>query len=428
MEAEYEGNRKTEPHATTRKQDGWVKRLFTRKNITLIITILFLLCNLGSSLAEGGGTIAFSVSCGNGSLAAGDLMSVNVRLDTAVASFGGTVLNLTYDSSKLEYVKGTPLIGTEVSSEEEAENANGDGIMVMINNQPDTETPANSLVKLLLLNSGGATGSGEAGLAAAALANIVFRIKTGASAPTVSLAVDQIYACDENTTDLSGSLSTDYTTYPNTVGVTVATDPAYPASADPEIYILKTADAGGTVTVTLKAVNAAKVQRVRLSIRYPGYTYNADLTGINSGVTDDAGNKILSIDYSSDDGYDVSAASGVFAAFTLAPVDGASSSDNIVVPSSPAPALAYYLSDGSLSATMQPLLSDDPYGGYALGDVTGNGTIDISDAVMVLQSVARIITLNDFQSARADVAANGTVDISDAVKMLQYVARIITEF
>ena len=62
-------------------------------------------------LAEGG-DIAISLSGGNAALAVGDYLSVNVKFDAAVASFGGAEFNVEYDSAKLEFVSYTPLIGS----------------------------------------------------------------------------------------------------------------------------------------------------------------------------------------------------------------------------------------------------------------------------------------------------------------------------
>ncbi len=64
-----------------------------------------------AALAEGG-DIAISLSGGNAALAVGDYLSVNVKFDAAVASFGGAEFNVEYDSAMLEFVSYTPLIGS----------------------------------------------------------------------------------------------------------------------------------------------------------------------------------------------------------------------------------------------------------------------------------------------------------------------------
>ena len=64
-----------------------------------------------AALAEGG-DIAISLSGGNAALAVGDYLSVNVKFDAAVASFGGAEFNVEYDSTVLEFVSYTALLGS----------------------------------------------------------------------------------------------------------------------------------------------------------------------------------------------------------------------------------------------------------------------------------------------------------------------------
>ncbi len=62
-----------------------------------------------------------------------------------------------------------------------------------------------------------------------------------------------------------------------------------------------------------------------------------------------------------------------------------------------------------------------------LGDVNGNGKVQASDALMVLQSVAGTRTLTAAEKKRADADKNGTVTANDARKILQTVAGILSE-
>ncbi|MCL2488035.1 MAG: Ig-like domain-containing protein [Oscillospiraceae bacterium] len=62
-----------------------------------------------------------------------------------------------------------------------------------------------------------------------------------------------------------------------------------------------------------------------------------------------------------------------------------------------------------------------------LGDVSGNGKVDIEDARLVLQHLVGKIILNETQLATADVDGNG-VSITSARLILQYLVGKVTEF
>ena len=72
---------------------------------------------------------------------------------------------------------------------------------------------------------------------------------------------------------------------------------------------------------------------------------------------------------------------------------------------------------------------------YKLGDVDNNGEITVSDAIMVLQHVAKnnILTGNQLLAADVDktsgnVTTSESITVSDAIKILQYVAKNINSF
>ncbi|MEW6753454.1 MAG: FlgD immunoglobulin-like domain containing protein [Candidatus Latescibacterota bacterium] len=71
---------------------------------------------------------------------------------------------------------------------------------------------------------------------------------------------------------------------------------------------------------------------------------------------------------------------------------------------------------------------DNPPSAIGTGDVDGNGSIQLGDAVLILRHLARFITLAGNGAAAADVSGNGTISPYDAVLILQYVAGIITRF
>ena len=85
-------------------------------------------------------------------------------------------------------------------------------------------------------------------------------------------------------------------------------------------------------------------------------------------------------------------------------------------------AIATKDANGALSPITQPTVTDDPYGGYALGDVNGDGTIDFTDIVSIIRHVSRTRILTDEKFARADVNADNSVDIIDIVAIVRIIS------
>ena len=57
--------------------------------------------------------------------------------------------------------------------------------------------------------------------------------------------------------------------------------------------------------------------------------------------------------------------------------------------------------------------------GSGNGDVDGNGTVNVTDAIMALRHAMGVITLNAAQIARGDVDGNGVVNVTDAVRIMR---------
>ena len=70
--------------------------------------------------------------------------------------------------------------------------------------------------------------------------------------------------------------------------------------------------------------------------------------------------------------------------------------------------------------------SDAP--AFLLGDVDGNGSIDISDATAIQFHLSKATTLDSAAIKRADVDGNGNVDINDVTRIQFYLAKSITSF
>ncbi len=357
-----------------------------------------------AALAEGGG-IAIKLDSGNAELAVGDYLSVNVKFDAAVASFGGAEFNVEYDSAKLEFVSYTPLIG----SADEA----GNGALNYHKKIRDGN------IKILLLNAANIINKNSTGIAnGTAIGNLVFKV-TGENAGTASvkIAKEGFAACmpGDNTTALA--LTPADSTFTPT-NVTVSDSVTYPTENAPTIYCL-TSEKDGTVTLSLKA-NAEKVQRLDMQLTLNGYTDIAAASDCPFTVSIDGGSVTISHNAAPNtDGVDMR--SGV-AVLTMKK-SGASQS----ITSAPK-AIATKDANGALSPITQPTVTDDPYGGYELGDVNGDGKINATDALLVLRSFAKKITLTPEQTLRADVNRDNKVNATDALKILRYFAKKITSF
>ncbi len=357
-----------------------------------------------AALAEGG-DIAISLSGGNAALANGDYLSVNVKFDAAVASFGGAEFNVEYDSAKLEFVSYTPLIGSA--------DETGNGALNYHKKIRDGN------IKILLLNAANIINKNSTGIAnGTAIGNLVFKV-TGENAGTASvkIAKEGFAACMPGDNTTAPALTPADSTFTPTT-VTVSDSVTYPTENAPTVYCI-TSEANGVVTLSLKA-NAEKVQRLDMQLTLNGYTDIAAASDCPFTVSIDGGSVTISRNASPNtDGVDMR--SGV-AVLTMKK-SGASQSIT------PAPkAIATKDANGALSPITQPNVTDDPYGGYALGDVNGDGKINTRDAVMILKYSARLIGLDETQQMRADTNGDGKINTRDVVLVLKYSAGIITSF
>lgn len=350
-----------------------------------------------AALAEGG-DIAISLSGGNAELAVGDYLSVNVKFDAAVASFGGAEFNVEYDSAKLEFVSYTPLIGSA--------DETGNGALNYHKKIRDGN------IKILLLNAANIINKNSTGIAnGTVIGNLVFKV-TGANADTASVKIAQegFAACmpGDNTTALA--LTPANSTFTPTT-VTVNDSVTYPTENAPTVYCI-TSEANGVVTLSLKA-SIADLQRLDMQLTLTGYE---NITAVaDCPLTVNVGGNTATITYNAQNGSGVDMRSGV-AVLTMKK-SGASQS----IISAPK-AIATKDANGALSPITKPTVTDDPYGGYALGDVNGDGTIDITDIVSIIRHVSRTRILTDEKFARADVNADNSVDIIDIVAIVRIIS------
>lgn len=351
-----------------------------------------------AALAEGG-DIAISLSGGNAALAVGDYLSVNVKFDAAVASFGGAEFNVEYDSTGLEFVSYTPLIGSA--------DETGNGALNYHKKIRDGN------IKILLLNAANIINKNSTGIAnGTAIGNLVFKV-TGANAGTASvkIAKEGFAACMPGDNTTAPALTPADSTFTPT-NVTVSDSVTYPTAGAPTVYCL-TSEKDGAVTLSLKA-SIADLQRLDMQLTLNGYTDIAAASDCPFTVSIDGGSVTISHNAAPNtDGVDMR--NGV-AVLTMKK-SGASQSI-ISVPK----AIATKDANGALSPITKPTVTDDPYGGYELGDVNGDGTIDITDIVSIIRHISRTRILTDEKFARADVNADNSVDIIDIVTIVRIIS------
>lgn len=363
-----------------------------------------------AALAEGGG-IAIKLDSGNAALAVGDYLSVNVKFDAAVASFGGAEFNVEYDSTVLEFVSYTALLGSE-ADENTAESGSGTGML-------NYGGVKDGKVKILLVNAGIISGGDTSIAANTAIGNIVFKVigqnTTGTSYKIASEGFSAIAA--EKTGETETALTPAGSTFTETT-VTVSDSVTYPTAGAPTVYCL-TSEKDGTVTLSLKA-SIADLQRLNMQLTLNGYAdiqkagdcpFKVDISGDSVTISHNAAPNT--------DGVDMR--SGV-AVLTMKKTGESQS-----ITSEPK-AIATKDANGALSPITKPNVTDDPYGGYEYGDVNGDGRIDVTDASLILQHIAKLITLTPEQIARADVAYNNSIDVTDATLILMYIAKFDVKF
>lgn len=350
-----------------------------------------------AALAEGGG-IAISLSGGNDTLATGDYLSVNVKFDAAVASFGGAEFNVEYDSAKLEFVSYTPLIGSA--------DETGNGALNYHKKIKDGN------IKILLLNAANIINKNSTGIAnGTAIGNLVFKV-TGENAGTASVKIAQegFAACMPGDNTTAPALTPAESTFTPT-NLTVSDSVTYPTAGAPTIYCL-TSEKDGTVTLSLKA-SIADLQRLDMQLTLNGYTDITAVTDCPLNVT--VNNNVATITYNAPNGSGMDMTQGV-AVLTMT-----KSGDSQGIASDPK-SIASKDANGALSPITKPTVTDDPYGGYELGDVNGDGTIDITDIVSIIRHVSRTRILTDEKFARADVNADNSVDIIDIVAIVRIIS------
>lgn len=353
-----------------------------------------------AALAEGGG-IAIKLDSGNDTLATGDYLSVNVKFDAAVASFGGAEFNVEYDSTALEFVSYTALLGS-AADEDAAESGSGTGML-------NYGGVKDGKVKILLVNADIISGGDVSIAANTAIGNIVFKV-IGDNAGTANIGIDNASFSATTAEDGAPALTPAESTFtPTTVTVSDSVD--YPTENAPTVYCI-TSEANGVVTLSLKA-SIADLQRLDMQLTLTGYENITAVADCPLNVT--VSNNVATITYDAQNGSGVDMRNGV-AVLTMKK-SGASQS----ITSAPK-AIATKDANGALSPITQPTVTDDPLGGRMLGDVDGDGNITLRDAMFIFQAKANKRTLSGVSALCADTDKDGKITLRDAMFILQYKA------
>ena len=338
-----------------------------------------------AALAEGG-DIAISLSGGN------------------AASFGGAEFNVEYDSTVLEFVSYTALLGSE-ADEDTAESGSGTGML-------NYGGVKDGKVKILLVNAGIISGGDTSIAANTVIGNIVFKVigqnTTGTSYKIASEGFSAIAA--EKTGETETALTPAGSTFTETT-VTVSDSVTYPTENAPTVYCI-TSEANGVVSLSLKA-SIADLQRLDMQLTLTGYENITAVADCPLNVT--VSNNVATITYDAQNGSGVDMRSGV-AVLTMKK-SGASQS----ITSAPK-AIATKDANGALSPITQPTVTDDPLGGRMLGDVDGDGNITLRDAMFIFQAKANKRTLSGVSALCADTDKDGKITLRDAMFILQYKA------
>ena len=69
-----------------------------------------------------------------------------------------------------------------------------------------------------------------------------------------------------------------------------------------------------------------------------------------------------------------------------------------------------------------------PNDDFMLGDVNGDGKVNVLDATMIQRHIAQLITIDEDKLPCADTDKNGKIAIMDATAIQRYIAKVITEF
>ncbi len=105
-------------------------------------------------------------------------------------------------------------------------------------------------------------------------------------------------------------------------------------------------------------------------------------------------------------------------------VQGTSSGDGYQLQSYSGQFSPGIITSGGYTITMFPV-SDAASPPLLIGDVNGDGNIDVADAILILRHIVGLVTLSGDGLEAADVNQDDQVDVADAILILRYVVGLV---
>ena len=74
------------------------------------------------------------------------------------------------------------------------------------------------------------------------------------------------------------------------------------------------------------------------------------------------------------------------------------------------------------NATLMSVVYEDPESDIIYGDISGDGSVGVSDAIFILRAIASGVEFTEKQNTIGDVNCDGDVTVSDVIRILQHIA------
>ena len=214
---------------------------------------------------------------------------------------------------------------------------------------------------------------------------------------------------------------------------TLATGPALTLSADKT-----TLAPGQTVTVTLTLDQAlSSLNNYQFNVLYDAARF--ELTGSTVGAAptvvsaprkdEQSGADCITVSGLSTEGLEVGLAAGTVATMTFTVLEAAQlGQTEFTVTIQALPSYADPTATVALTVVNNAKVTQEEASAVVLGDVTLDGTINVSDALAVYKHVRGKVTLEGNAFLAADVNQDDIINVSDALNVYKYVRGKLTSF
>ncbi len=375
--------------------------------------------DVGSSIR--GGT--FELRSDSNSLKVGDTVAVQIFFNADKAGFDldAVIMQLYYDKDILQYIDTT--LGDEYKNDYGGSiidaSENGQSIQVYV------ETPIS-------------TSYDKYGC----IATVQFRVKQGVASATVyggeidSSGIDGAY---HYLSDSDPGFKYMSLTVTDTSSPTPTPDPVPAGTLE---FADGTVEGNGDITVPISIKSNDGFAALGLTVTYDAALF--DYTGLEVDSSLESDVAVKSIDLISDGeiraafvaGRDITS-TGNFLNLKLKVKDGVAAGTSSTVGVAVTQAANYDTASlNGTGASYTVTVKEEGGGdidnpepsGQKLGDVDNNGTIDLVDALYILQNYNNVRELSAAEKTAADVDKDGDVDLVDALNILKYYNGVITGF